>query len=407
MPHRSFMALVLVLVSCARAVPEASRPPGPQSASTDSGAADPSDSPLKVAVLPIEAGGLFRKERSALRTELLFALKEKLPTRTFAPLDEVDGVLRRASKKGEACAFQETKDADRAEKGGFMRSEVIPISGKEEELWIRLHGVEEGIGFRAKWDASRSVLERYRIAFANLIPMKPGEGLLLGGLGMRGRPRGLVGEKGFSLCAHPANRKGEIASWGACSPLTESYRSLADPLRSCFSDEDDTEFSLLVDGRACEAEGVDVPMGNVGRLETCTCAAIAIRPPGRHRLWMHFEAQDLVGRARPEMRIVEAATSLRARSGWHYAAAQKKSVYRLEFEGLDELAAPLARCSPPPGALVTMDLELTPTGHVGGARVLSGAADQARCIEKMAARGRFDCPSGEASGHVRVVAEWP
>jgi hypothetical protein len=130
------------------------------------------------------------------------------------------------------------------------------------------------------------------------------------------------------------------------------------------------------------------------------------------------EPADLVGKPRPELRVVDASVNLVGELDFHNLPATpsadpkkpaaSKTVRRFAVENLDALAAPLARCAAPAGTVALADLTLSETGAVTSAHVVSaGKGLTADCVEKaLKTSGAFDCTEDGDAGTMRLSIEW-
>jgi len=348
----------------------------------------------KIAVLPIEDDDLFRAERAELR------------------------LLRPASKTtGARCAFEGVRATERARAQGWLATTLLHVAsmeGKPEELWVQTvgWGGAEQATWAAPWNSKLDVVDRYRVAFFALTRYEDGGGII-GDL-LSGSDKGALREGPVTVC--------ETKDWDACEASSSAWKDSAGGLAACFAGEDDVTTEVLVrsDGPAprCEIAYLDAAEGRAGQREACLCGALtassAFRTrPGRRTVRVRFEAPDLAGKPRPELRVLESTTNLDAEEDWHLPRRGGKgdapSVHRLVVDNLDALAAPLARCAAPADRLVVADVDVQEHGAIGGARLVTDVAprDAAACIEKALGRAAFTCTSDGKAAKVRIAAAWP
>lgn len=368
----------------------------------------------KVAVIPFEDDELFRDERKALREALALRLARLLPDHELVPLAEVDAKLRPIAKSGVRCAFDAEPLARRARNQGWLTTSLLHVSGfrdKPEELWVDLsngRGPERTFG--SLWDRKLARVARYQHAFASLA-LLPGAGLL-GGLSGTFTPKGEVTVGELSLC----QRHG----FADCVPETKSLTDRAAELTACFAGVDEERRDVLFEGKRCELENLDDLGGSDGKREACVCAALGQSAgvnasAGRWRLSLHYEAKDLVGKARPELRVLESSTNLHAEDDFHSLTRQENgktvhsSVRRLTVDNLDQVRPALARCALGPASLLVAELDVSEHGTADAARVLTGAKDRraGQCVEKALRAATFGCTSDGAPAKLRVSIEWP
>jgi hypothetical protein len=389
-------------------------PPGATPAATTPPANRPG-----VAVLPLDDEELFRAERAALRAELAFHLARLAPEYAIVPLAGVDAAIRPMSRKtGSRCAFGGEPAARRAREKGWITTDVVHVAGvaggKGEALWVELFDGEHAAvtTFEASWNPKLGRVDRYRAAFAALVRMEGGGGLL-GGLGAIGRQEDALREGPVTVC--------EYRSF-SCDPGSIDWKDRAGDLAQCFAGEDDVTRDVLVQGDAgaprCEIENLDWTDGREGAREACLCRALGAsagmgKRPGRRTVRVHYEAPDLEGKRRPELRVIETSTNLHATDEWHSTWSMRDgkkeydSVRRLAVDNLDALAAPLARCAVPAGSVVVADIDVREDGAPLGGKVVSAAPDRAlvACIEKAVGRGAFTCTNDGKPARVRVALE--
>jgi hypothetical protein len=187
----------------------------------------------------------------------------------------------------------------------------------------------------------------------------------------------------------------------------------------CFASADEAAETALVEGARCELEAVHDITSARGKREACVCTALskskaASARSGRRRISLSYEAPDIVGKARPQLRVID-ASGLFAEHDWESiksevaGKAHYQSVRRLQVDNLDALAAPLARCAIKPGNQLTADLGVDPAGSVAAARVTAGSRSKAEtdCLEKALNRGAFDCPRSSGAATLRVAIRYP
>jgi hypothetical protein len=392
--------------------PTPATPPAP--------AAAPTADRAEIAVFPIQDGVLFRAERAELRLLLASQLARLAPDHAILPLAEVDAKLRPVSKTtGARCAFDGEPAERRAREQGWTVTELMHVlgtQGKPEELWVQTHGWDdaESATWTALWDSRLDVADRYRVAFFALTRQQDGGGLV-GGIVTSGSNQGALREGPVTVC--------ETKRWSACAD-SSAWKDGAGGLAACFAGEDDVTTEVLVrsDGPAprCEIAQLDAAEGRWGQREACLCRALtasaAFRAkPGRRTVRVRFEAPDLAGKPRPELRVLEATTNLHAEDDRHVprtgreVKAGGESVHRLVVDNVDALAAPLARCATPSNRLAVADIDVQEHGAVSGARLVTDLAskDAAACVEKALGRAAFACTSDGKAAKVRIAAAWP
>jgi len=389
--------------------------PGPPAAAPPT----PTERP-RVAVLPLDDEELFRAERAALRSELAARLAVLAPDQEIVPLAEVDAKLRPVSRKtGHACAYAGVPLTRRAEDEGFAVTDILhvaglPKEGRGEALWVTVGGRHRStITFEAPWNSKLGRVDRYRAAFSALV--RNDGGGLLGGLGAYSDFKGALQEGPLVIC--------ERKSFFQCDPASIDWKDRAAEVTACFSGEDDVTTDLLLQGdasgRYCEIQNLDAREGREGAREACVCNALGGssafgKRPGRREVRVHYEAPDLAGKSRPELRVIESSTNLHVEDGWHTLRRmvdgknQYRSVKRLEVENLDALAAPLARCALPLGSVIVADLDIREDGNVQSGTIVTGApdAEAKACLEKALARGAFECTDDGNNARVRVAIDW-
>jgi len=396
-------------------------PTTPQIAPPTDAAAAPR-APEKLAILPIEDEKLFRSERALLRFELAGHLARVLRDRSIVPLPEVDSKIRPvSSSSGHICAYEGVPVESRARYKGWEHTRIMHVSGlapdRREQLWVEIvNGTTTVTTLVGPWNSSIPRVDAYRGAFAAFVKDDNAGALVgaLGGLGVSGDQEGTASEGGVTVC--------EAKFFGACDASSIDWQDRIGALGVCFSGVDDTWRELLIQGDVgpyCEMENLDYADGREAKLEACLCKVLGtstamVKRAGRRTLRLHYEAPDLHGKPRPELRVVETSTNIDVRDDWHSITAmvagkkQYNSVRRLEIDNLDVLAAPLSRCALPQGTLVLANLDIREDGYPVGAKVLSSGLDkQAQtCIEQNLVRGSFDCTNDGKSATVRLAIEW-
>lgn len=379
--------------------------------------------PQKVAVLPIEEDTLFRAERADLRQTLaarLAGLGSQSGEFAILPLVEVDAKLRPVTKTtGARCAYEYEPAQRRAQNQGWRTTDLLHVSGvhgQSEELWVQILGYQriEIATWVAPWDSKLNLIDRYRSAF-NLLTLQPGAGLL-GGLGMSGSERGGVREGPIHVC--------EQKNFGECDPISSVWGDKARDLAACLAGEDDyvTHMLLQGDGPAprCEMANLDAIDGRDGPRESCLCRALLSSAgvgakPGRRTVRVHFEAPDLAGKPRPELRVIEASTNLHSEGDYHSIRSERDgktsytSLRRLIVDNLDALGHPLARCAPREGGSAVVDLDARDDGGISAARVVLGLSKktEAACVERALQRGAFTCTDDGKPAKIRLAITWP
>jgi hypothetical protein len=306
--------------------------------------------------------------------------------------------------------------ARRAFRKGWLTTSLIHVfgvPGKPGELWVEIKSSDRTTNtLQATWNSQLGLLDRYRAAFAAMV-VHTDEG---GGLGLVGgfspAPPNAVQVGALRLC--------ERLQLTSCAPETKAFGDQAAALTQCFSGADEVELELLFESTgSCEMAELDDVSGADGRREQCLCGALrssaaAGAKPGRRSLSLHFEASDLAGKTRPELRALEASTNLHSASDWHDVRRTKdnktvsRPVNRLALDGLDAARAPLARCGLATGTLLVADLGLSATGGVETVRLVSGAPSKkaTACVETALKRGRWGCTEDGKAASVRVSASW-
>ena len=381
------------------------QPPPPEAAPSE-----------RLAVLPLHDEALFRAERAELRQVLALELARRAPAYAIVPLAEVDAKLRPVARSnGARCAFDGAPPARRAHGEGWLTTELVDVSSAEgaSELWVRLFAADDSevALFTAPWSEALEPAARYRAAFAALVPAEGAS--LLGGLMAEGDDTAALRDGPVTLCEEP--------SVEGCAAHSAAWKDRVAELRACFAGDDAGETTLLVEaGTAprCESVDLDDPSGPGGAREACLCRALttsaAFAATSRSHLRVAFEASDLAGKPRPELFVIDATTNLDSESAWHRRPGgpggnEERAVHRLEVDALDALAAPLARCAPPPDGTLVAEIELRDDGSIATGRVLRGLADAgtASCAEKALARGRFSCTDDGKGARLRIAITWP
>lgn len=373
----------------------------------------------KVAVLPIEDEQLFRAERAELRGILAHNLATLAIKHAVLPLAEVDAKLRPISATtGARCAFEGEPAARRARDQGWLTTDLLQVGGlrdSQEELWVEIHGAQRSVAasWAAPFDRKLGLLDRYKASFAALAPND--NGALLGGLAASGSYQGALQEGAITVC--------EKKDFGSCDAISMAWKDKAGELSGCFAGEDAAVSDVLLEGGAtarCEMADLHATDGREGRREACLCRALMASSglsakAGRRVVRVKFEAADLAGKARPELRVVESSTNLDSEVDYHSIRTERDgkvnyfSVRRLVVDNVDALAAPLARCSTAEGRPVMAEVEVREDGSVGNAQVLTGPLKpaDAACIDKALRRGAFTCTSDGKAAKVRIAMTWP
>jgi len=371
-----------------------------------------------LAVLPIEDDKLFRAERSLLRFELTGHLARLLPDRKIVPLANVDAKIRPVSAStGHLCAYEGEPIEKRARYKGWQFTRILHVAGLEkgpgEELWVEIvDGLSTVATLQGPWNSRVPRVDAYRGAFPALVK-NDGAGML-GGLAASGDYADALRDGPVTVC--------EQKFFGACEKSSVDWQDRIGSVAACFTGVDEATHDLLVQGDVgpyCEIENLDYPDGREAKVEACLCKTLGtssamVKRPGRRSLRVHYEAPDLQGRPRPELRVVETTTNLESEDDWHsmstMVAGKKEyhSIRRLTVDNLDALAAPLSRCSVPANNLVIADVEVREDGTAMGGKVVSMGLDkQAQtCIEQALGRGAFNCTDDGKSARVRVAMEW-
>ena len=418
--------LAMVLGSCRPPCPTcpaaaAPPPPAPATASpAPTATVPPTDGRAKpklpeLAVLPLDDSRLFRAEREALRAELVGELLKRDRALKVLPLPTVDQALRPVSKSGKRCAHERVRHETRARERGWMTTDVTHVAGsrgQSAQLWVQLQrgqGTERT--FTAPWNPKLRLVERYWTAFRSLALGAEGTMGLLGSLAATASRKDEVRVGPLSLC--------ESRFFAACKPSTQGLSDRAKPMTTCFQGQDEEHVRLLFEGAGkCEIVGLHAPEGAPGKLEACLCKALstskgAAASAGRRTLSLHYEAPDLAGKPRPELRVVEASSNLRARDDWQSrreptadGKQRYRSVRRLAVDNVDGFAAPLARCAGKPGEIAVADIDVGEAGRIEGARVKIGAKQRAACIEKALRRGALSCTTDGKRAALRIAISW-
>ena len=380
--------------------------------------AAPAERP-EVAVLPIEDSRLFRAERVALRGELAAHLARVAPDHLILAPAMVDPKLAPVSRKtGHRCAYEGEPLARRAQDEGWMTTDVMHVGlGRDpgEVLWVRLlsRGSDPDVTFEGPWNPRLGPVDRYRAAFAALVRKE--DAGAIGGLMARGSEQNALRDGAITIC--------EDKPFGACDPGSIDWKDSISALGACFSGEDEVSRALLVQGdggaRYCEIENLDAREGREAAREGCLCKALVGsaalgKRPGRRTIRVRYEAPELAGKVRPEIRVIEATTNLHVEEDWHSMerVVQGKKQYdpirRLVVDNVDAIAAPLARCVAPAGSVIVADVQVREDGAPTSGKVLSGTPDRelSACIEKALGRGAFQCTNDGNDARVRVALEW-
>jgi hypothetical protein len=165
---------------------------------------------------------------------------------------------------------------------------------------------------------------------------------------------------------------------------------------------------------------LDSVEGRAGQREACLCRALSASTgmrakAGRRSVRVRYEATDLAGKPRPELRVIEVSTNLDSEADWRSIQATRdgkseyRSLRRLVVDHLDGLAAPLARCTAPASSVVVADVEVREDGTTAGARLVTGLAkrDAAACVEKALGRAAFTCTDDGKPAKLRIAMAWP
>ena len=384
------------------------------SAAAPPSAASPGDR-QGIAVLRIDDDELYRAERVDLRKLLASELTKRLPNYEIVALAEVDAKLVPHPKGGGHCEYDEGSAARRTEREGWFTTRlvhVLGVAGQPEEMWVEVAGSERTHeGFEAVWNPKLTRVERYRAVFTTMIPSPD----VLGGLALlegTAALRDTVTIGALTLC--------ERRTFDRCLPETKAFSDRAAAFESCFSGSDEVSSILLFDASGgCELAGLDDPGHPDGKREQCLCAALKgsaglTAKSGRRRLELDFEAPDLKGKVRPEVRVVETSSNLDVHADWHTVRSVKdgkptSTIRRLSLPNLDDVRAPLARCAMPRGAVVIADLQPNDAGLATKARLVAGSpsAANAKCIEKALTRVTWPCTEDGKSASLRVALSWP
>ena len=378
--------------------------------------ASPTNERQAVAVLRIDDDELYRAERAELRKLLASELARRLGKYEVLSLATVDAKLVPRPKGGGSCEYDEELAVRRAARESWFTARVthvLALPGQPEELWVEVESEESSHEvFTAVWNPKLPRVERYRAAFTSMISRPE----MLGGLGLLGAtatPKDTVTVGAVTLC--------ERRVFERCDPETKSLADRAAALEGCFSGVDDEWHVLVFDGAGgCELAGLDDASLPDGRREQCLCTALKgsgglAAKAGRRRLELGFEASDLRGKPRPELRVLETSTNLDAHDEWHTMRGVKEgktastSIRRLSIQDLDAAQAPLARCAMPRGAVVIADLQQNDAGQATKVRLVAGSpsAVNAKCIEKALTRVAWPCTEDGKSASLRVALSWP
>jgi hypothetical protein len=384
----------------------ASAPPG----------ATPTNERQAVAVLRIDDDELYRAERAELRKLLASELGRRLGKYEVLSLATVDAKLVPRPKGGGSCEYDEEFAARRAARENWFTTRVphvLGIAGQPEELWVEIASEESTHEvFTAVWNPKLPRVERYRAAFTSMSSSPE----MLGGLGLVGAtaaPKDAVTVGSVTLC--------ERRMFERCDPETKPLADRAAALEGCFSGVDEESHVLVFDAAGgCELAGLDDASLPEGRREQCLCTALKgsgglAAKAGRRRLELGFEAPDLRGKPRPELRVLETSTNLDVREDWHIIRGVKEgnrtstTIRRLSIQDLDAAQAPLARCAMPRGAVVVADLQQNDAGQATKVRLVAGSrsAASAKCIERALTRVAWPCTEDGKSASLRVALSWP
>lgn len=372
----------------------------------------------KLAVVPIEDEKLFRAERSLLRLELTGHLARLLPDRIIVPLAEVDAKIRPiSSTTGHLCAYEGEPIERRIRYKGWQYTRLLHVSGLDkgpgEELWVEIvEGLSTVAILHGPWNSKLPRVDAYRGAFA---AFARNDGLgAIGGLSASGNYENALRDGAVTVC--------ETKFLGSCEKSSVDWQDRIGAVAACFSGLDESTHDLLVQGDVgpyCEMENLDYPDGRDAKLEACLCKTLGTssavgKRAGRRTIRVHYEAPDLQGKLRPELRVVETTTNIDSEDDWHSmhtmidGKKQYQSVRRLTVDNLDALAAPLSRCAVPPGTLSIADIDVREDGAVTGGKLVSTGLDKPTqtCIEQALARGAFNCTDDGKSARIRVAMEW-
>jgi hypothetical protein len=411
--RRAILAAALATAACS-ASPTAPPTVAPTRAGAPAASA-PADREA-LAVLPLRDDRLFRAERAELRGRLATSLARVATEYAVLPLAEVDAKLRPVSKAtGARCAFEDASVERRARAEGWATTDVLHVAGRapaQGELWVTVGSLAAGgPTFAAPWDERLARVDGYRAAFAALA-RQDGEAGLLGGLGASTSYAGSLREGPITIC--------EARPLSTCDPGTSGWKDAAGALAACFAGQDEGVVELLLQGGPaprCEVADLDQRDGPEAAREACLCRALgasaALRArPERRGVHVAFEAPDLAGRPRPELRVVDATANLPAELATSYEQAERggrveqRSVQRLVVDALDALAAPLARCEATPGAVALADLDLKDDGRVAAVHLATPLAKGAACVEKALAAAGFACTDDGKPARLRVALAW-
>lgn len=420
--------MAMALAACGGPCPSCPVSPSPERGSTPTAAtpsmssaapappgASPTNERQAIAVMRIDDDELFRAERAELRKLLASELAKRLSNYEIVALAEVDAKLVPHPKGGGRCEYDEGSAARRAEREGWFTTRlvhVLGVAGQPEEMWLEVASSERTHeGFEAVWNPKLPRVERYRAVFTTMIPSPD----VLGGLGLlegTATLRDTVTIGALTLC--------ERRTFDRCLPETKAFSDRAAAFESCFSGSDEESSALSFDSAGgCELAGLDDPGHPDGKREQCLCTALKgsaglSAKAGRRRLELDFEAPDLKGKPRPELRILETSSNLDAHEDWHTVRSVKdgkptSTIRRLSLPNLDDVRAPLARCAMPRGAVVIADLQPNDAGLATKARLVAGSPSpaSARCIEKALTRVAWPCTEDGKSASLRVALSWP
>lgn len=394
--------------------PNATQPNAQPSNATVS---SPAERP-KLAILPFEDERLFRSERALLRFELGGHISRLLPDRVIVPLPEVDAKIRPVSDStGHLCAFEGEPIERRARHKGWQTTRFMHVAGLAngpgEALWVEIvEGINTVTTLEGPWNPRVPRVDAYRAAFSAFV--RNDAAGVLGGLGVRGSYENALQHGSLTIC--------ERRSFGYCEKFSSDWQDGAAAVAACFAGEDEATLDFLVQGDVgpyCEIENLDYVEGRVGGRETCVCKALGTsaalaKRPGRRTIRVHYDAPDIVGKPRPEMRVIESTTNMHVEDAWHSMESmvdgkkQYQSIRRLEVDNLDGVAPSLARCNAPAGTFVVADVDIREDGHATSGKVISPGVDKplTTCIEQALGRGAFNCSNDGKSARVRLGMQW-
>ncbi|NUP09434.1 MAG: hypothetical protein HOW73_25555 [Polyangiaceae bacterium] len=357
----------------------------------------------KVAVLPLADDDLFRAERTSLREKLSQAIGRVSGSELeIVPMTEVDKAIAPVSKSGARCASSAGSLEMRAHEHGWLATQLKVahvLRGKDElirELNVSARASwAKPFHWMAPWPSNLSTAASYEQAIVALKPDPHGQEMMLAAL--NGRPRNNVRFGTVSLCESPA---------ADCASETKQWSDAASEMEACFAGADEVGLTLLVQGGSsprCEI----VNDHEATPEESCLCkAALASKRMAslakRTRLDIDFEAKDIAGKERPLLSIIDVTANVRTEEDWEPARDGARK--RLIVEGLDALAAPLARCARGDDTVVA-ELAVDPTGKPTSAQLtLPPSSKGARaCLEKALVKSAFDCTKDGQAATIRVA----